>query len=181
MLWCGNRPLTSTVTRQTQVRIRNKLSVRFFRYFLTSVQRSASLCEVPLVMPAAPTFPISLASHDAVRRRRLGTMTASQSEAVKQRSHFHRKSCRNQRESAGLTTIALFWRKRRKYEHERQGFASEGQLHSTIFPVLNQRERDHLVELGVDQRMILECIFNKQDEGWTGLIWLWIGTDGGHL
>jgi hypothetical protein len=47
--------------------------------------------------------------------------------------------------------------------------------------MLNLRERDHLEDLGVAQRMILKCIFNKQDDGWTGLIWLRIGTGGGHL
>ena len=97
-LWCGNSPLTPTMTRQTQVRTRNWLSVQFFRRFLTSVQQSASLCEVLLVMSAAPTFPISLASHDAVRRRRLETCDW-QSQAIKHRSHFHRKSCRNQSKS----------------------------------------------------------------------------------
>jgi hypothetical protein len=62
---------------------------------------------------------------------------------------------------AGLITTALFWHKRRKSEHEQQGFTSERQLHSTLFPVLNLRERDHLEDLGVAQRIILKCIFNK--------------------
>jgi len=46
--------------------------------------------------------------------------------------------------------------------------------------VLNLREREHLEDLGVVQ-IILKFIFNKLDEGWTGLIWLRIGTGGGHL
>ena len=35
---------------------------------------------------------------------------------------------------------------------------------------------------GVDGRIILRWIFRKWDLGvWTGSIWLWIGTGGGHL
>jgi len=36
--------------------------------------------------------------------------------------------------------------------------------------------------LGVDGRIILKGIFRKWDEGeWTELIWLRVGTGGGHL
>jgi len=43
-------------------------------------------------------------------------------------------------------------------------------------------ERDHLEEPGVDGRIILRWIFRKWDVGaWTELIWLRIGTGGGHL
>jgi len=46
----------------------------------------------------------------------------------------------------------------------------------------NLREREHLEGLGVDGRIILKCIFKKWNWGaWTRLIWLRIGTDGGHL
>jgi hypothetical protein len=46
----------------------------------------------------------------------------------------------------------------------------------------NLREREHLEDPGVDGRIILRWIFRKWDVGvWTGLIWLRIGTGGGHL
>jgi hypothetical protein len=43
------------------------------------------------------------------------------------------------------------------------------------------RKRDHLEDPGIDGRIILRLIFSKWAGGWTGLIWLWIGTGGGHL
>jgi hypothetical protein len=43
-------------------------------------------------------------------------------------------------------------------------------------------EGEHLEDPGVDGRIILSLIFRKRDvRAWTGLIWLWIGTGGGHL
>jgi hypothetical protein len=46
----------------------------------------------------------------------------------------------------------------------------------------NLRERDHFGDPGVDGKIILRWIFRKWDVGvWTGLSWLRIGTDGGHL
>jgi hypothetical protein len=48
--------------------------------------------------------------------------------------------------------------------------------------VENLRERDHLGDLRVDERIILRWIFRKWDVGvWTGSSWLVIGTDGGLL
>jgi len=44
------------------------------------------------------------------------------------------------------------------------------------------RERNHLVDPGVDGRIILRWIFRKWDLGiWTGSSWLRIGTGGGPL
>jgi hypothetical protein len=42
--------------------------------------------------------------------------------------------------------------------------------------------KSHLEDPGLDGRIILRWIFRKWDVGiWTGLIWLRIGTNGGHL
>jgi len=47
----------------------------------------------------------------------------------------------------------------------------------------NLREIDHLEDARVDGRIILRWIFGKWvgRGGWTVLIWLRIGTGGGHL
>jgi len=42
-------------------------------------------------------------------------------------------------------------------------------------------EKDHLVDPGVDGRIKLNLIFRKWYGVWIGLIWLRIGTGGGHL
>ena len=52
----------------------------------------------------------------------------------------------------------------------------------TRFSWGNLREGDHLGRPGVDGVIILRWIFRKWNGGaWTGLIWLRIGTGGGHL
>jgi hypothetical protein len=38
------------------------------------------------------------------------------------------------------------------------------------------KERDHLEDLGVDERIILKRIFKKGVGTWSGFIWLRIGT-----
>jgi hypothetical protein len=46
----------------------------------------------------------------------------------------------------------------------------------------NLRERDHLIDPGVDARIILRQIFRKWDVGvLNGLNWIRIETGGGHL
>jgi hypothetical protein len=46
----------------------------------------------------------------------------------------------------------------------------------------NLSERDHLKDPGIDGNIILRQVIRKWDvEVWTGLIWLKIGTGGGHL
>ena len=51
-----------------------------------------------------------------------------------------------------------------------------------VFDAGSLRERDRLVEPGVDGTIILRWIFRKRDVGvWTGSSWLRIGTGGGHL
>ena len=46
----------------------------------------------------------------------------------------------------------------------------------------NMREIDHFEDPGIDGKIILRWIFRKWDVGaWNELIWLRIGTRGGHL
>ena len=61
-------------------------------------------------------------------------------------------------------------------------FSALSIYNNTVFGWGNMRERDCLGDPGVDGRMILRWIFRKWDVGvWIGLIWLRIGTVGGHL
>jgi hypothetical protein len=56
-----------------------------------------------------------------------------------------------------------------------------GEVH-TGFRWGDPREGDHLEDLGVDRRIILNWIFkNRNGDAWIGLIWLRIGTGGGNL
>ena len=46
----------------------------------------------------------------------------------------------------------------------------------------NLKERNHLGDPGIDEKIILKWIFMKWNVGaWTGLIWLRTGKVGGHL
>jgi hypothetical protein len=57
-------------------------------------------------------------------------------------------------------------------------------VRSGVFRVFvgNMRERGHLENPGVDERIMLRWIFRKWDVGvWTGSSWLRIGTGGGLL
>jgi len=56
-----------------------------------------------------------------------------------------------------------------------------GDLHTRLWWG-NLRERDHLEDPSLNEKIILRWIFRKWDVGtWTGPIWLRIGTGGGHL
>jgi hypothetical protein len=46
----------------------------------------------------------------------------------------------------------------------------------------NLKGQDHLEDLGIDEKLILEWILKKLGgKVWTGFIWLRIGTSGGFL
>jgi hypothetical protein len=48
--------------------------------------------------------------------------------------------------------------------------------------VVKPEGKNHLKDPRVDGRIILRWIFRKWDvRAWTGLMWLRIGTGGGHL
>jgi hypothetical protein len=54
-----------------------------------------------------------------------------------------------------------------------------GQMHIGFW-LGNLRERDNMEDLGVDGRMILQCMLKKSfGKAWTGLSWLRIATSGG--
>jgi hypothetical protein len=58
-----------------------------------------------------------------------------------------------------------------------------GEIFYTIFWLENLKVRDHSEDLGVDGKVILECILGKWGGGklWTGCICVRIGTSGGPL
>jgi hypothetical protein len=57
-----------------------------------------------------------------------------------------------------------------------------GEMRNTVFWLGNLNGRDHKEDLGVDGKVILECIFGKQGEKlWTGCKWFRTGTSGGLL
>jgi hypothetical protein len=57
----------------------------------------------------------------------------------------------------------------------------EGEAY-TVFWWGNLRKREHLEDPGVCGKIILRSIFREWDvTAWTGSIWIWIETDGGHL
>jgi hypothetical protein len=51
----------------------------------------------------------------------------------------------------------------------------------TGFSVGQPAGMDHLEYSGLDRGIILRWILRKRDGEWTGLIWLGLGTGGGHL
>jgi len=51
----------------------------------------------------------------------------------------------------------------------------------TGFWLGNPRERDHLEDPIVDERIILKWVFKKWDGAWTELVWIRTGAVGGIL
>jgi hypothetical protein len=71
-----------------------------------------------------------------------------------------------------------------KIEKNAMGGTSSAYVGRDAYRVLvgNLRERDHLVDPGVDGRIILRWIFRTWDRGvWTGSSWLRTGTGGRYL
>jgi hypothetical protein len=52
----------------------------------------------------------------------------------------------------------------------------------TTFCTENLKGRDHVEDLGIHRKIILDCILGKYGgKVWTGFIWVRIGTSGGLL
>jgi hypothetical protein len=64
-------------------------------------------------------------------------------------------------------------------DNEMGGLCSnmKGELH-TGFCWKNFRERDHLEDLGVYRRIILNLIYREWDGAWTKFVWLRAGPGG---
>jgi len=58
-------------------------------------------------------------------------------------------------------------------------YGGEGRYKQTLVGKLDGR--DHMEDPGIDRRIIVRCILRKWVGAWTGLIWLRIGTGGGHF
>jgi len=57
-----------------------------------------------------------------------------------------------------------------------------GKRRGTYRVLVGKPEGKNLEDPGIDAKILLRWIFRKWDIGaWTGLIWLTIGTGGGHL
>jgi hypothetical protein len=62
------------------------------------------------------------------------------------------------------------------------GISRRNALFLRFDSLLYLRDKDHLVDPGVNERIILRLIFRKWDVVlWTGLSWLMIETGGGHF
>jgi len=88
------------------------------------------------------------------------------------------------RQGCKTCDVSIFLRLKEFEKNEMGGACSTYGGEKSLYRVLvgKLRERDNLEDPGLDGRIILRWIFRKWGVGaWTGLIWLRIGTGGGHL